>query len=206
MNKEQLDRLKKASKSIVRRILLPVFVIHTSLGGIAAIRNASVTNDEYGAILLSDDAITEKDYWASPLACFGAYPYWTYYFNNRHMKAKWFLRAKSTDLAKVVKDKKCQSIVLVGHGNLNAWLAADRQVTNTDVERMMKGESKKEGEWLQLTCGEEDIFPIKMGELVMEKERVYTYRGPINCYILVTDALFGFRYLKSINNKPSTHS
>ena len=37
------------------------------------------------------------------------------------------------------------------------------------------------------------------GELVMEKkERVYTYSESIKSYILVTDALFGFKYLKSL--------
>jgi hypothetical protein len=45
----------------------------------------------------------------------------------------------------------------------------------------------------------EDAFPAKMGELVVEKkERVYTYSKPVTAYILVTDALFGFKYLKSL--------
>ncbi len=58
----------------------------------------------------------------------------------------------------------------------------------------------KTGEWLQLSCGVEDAFPVKMGELVMErKERVYTYSKAITSYILVTDALFGFKYLKSLS-------
>ncbi len=53
---------------------------------------------------------------------------------------------------------------------------------------------------MQLSCGVEDVYPVRMGELVMEKkERVYTYSKPINAYILVTDALFGFNYLKSLN-------
>ena len=64
---------------------------------------------------------------------------------------------------------------------------------------MVKGIPKKTGEWLQLSCGVEDAFPVKMGELVMEKkERVYTYPKAITSYILVTYALFGFKYLKSL--------
>jgi hypothetical protein len=52
---------------------------------------------------------------------------------------------------------------------------------------------------MQLSCGEEDVFPERMGELVMEKkERVYTYSKSITSYILMTDALFGFKYLKSL--------
>jgi hypothetical protein len=31
-----------------------------------------------------------------------------------------------------------------------------------------------------------------------KKERVYTYSKAITSYILVTDALFGFKYLKSL--------
>lgn len=191
---------KSRVKIFFRYILLYILIIHISLGVIATVRNFTVKGNKYGAILISDYAITRYDYWASPLACFGAYPYWTYYFNNRDMKAKWFLRAKSKDLAKVIRDKKYQSIVLVGHGSFNGWQATDADVTNNEIAEMMQGQPKKNGEWLQLTCGISDLFPIKMGELVMEKERVYTYNESVNTFIFVTDALFGFKYLKSVNN------
>jgi hypothetical protein len=73
-------------------------------------------------------------------------------------------------------------------------------VSNLEVSDMVKGIPKKTGEWMQLSCGEEDVFPEKMGELVMEKkEKVYTYSKSITSYILVTDALFGFKYLKSLS-------
>jgi len=65
-----MKRLKRATKLILRRVFLPILLIHLGLGGIAAIRNASVKSDEYGAILLSDYAVTEYDYWASPLAIY----------------------------------------------------------------------------------------------------------------------------------------
>ena len=78
-------------------------------------------------------------------------------------------------------------------------LLSDMVVSNLEVTDMVKGIPKKTGEWMQLSCGVEDAFPEKMGELVMEKKgRVYTYSKPINAYILVTDALFGFKYLKSL--------
>lgn len=190
---------KERTKFLLRRVILPVFLIHVGLGVIATVRNSFVKSKDYGAVLISDYAVTRFDYWASPLAFFGAYPYWTYYFNNRGMKARWFLRAKSTDLARVIKDSACQSIVLVGHGSFNAWQATNMVVTNAEVEKMMEGARKKRGEWLQLTCGVEDTFPVKMGELVMDKERVYTYNDSVNTYIFVTDALFGFKYIKSLN-------
>ena len=188
---------KKRLRFVYRRILLPILAIHISLGIIAAVRNSMIKNSVYGAILISDYAITRYDYWASPLAFLGAYPYWTSYFNNRGMKAKWFLRAKSTDLANMLKDRNCQSIVLVGHGSFNTWQATDFDVTNNEVAKMMRGLPRKEGEWLQLTCGVSDLSPIKMGELVMGKERVYTYNSSVNTFIFITDALFGFKYLKS---------
>jgi hypothetical protein len=191
---------KKRIKFILRRMILPLLLIYIGVGMIAAIRNTSIKNNEYAAVLLSDYAIWEYDYWASPCAFLGAYIPWTYYFNNRDMKVKWFFRAKSTDLEKVIKDKDCQSIVLVGHGSLNCWQATDMLVTNLEVSDMVKGIPKKTGEWMQLSCGVEDAFPVKMGELVMEKkERVYTYSKAITSYILVTDALFGFKYLKSLS-------
>jgi len=184
----------------LRRIILPLLLIYIGVGMIATIRNMSIKNNEYAAILLSDYAIWEYDYWASPCSFLGAYIPWTYYFNNRDMKVKWFFRAKSIDLEKVIQDKDCQSIVLVGHGSLNCWQATDMLVSNLEVSAMVKGAPKKTGEWMQLSCGVEDAFPEKMGELVMEKkERVYTYSKSINAYILVTDALFGFKYLKSLS-------
>ena len=191
---------KERIKFILSRIILPLLLIYIGVGTVATIRNMSIKNNEYAAVLLSDYAFWEYDYWASPCAFLGAYIPWTYYFNNRDMKVKWFFRAKSTDLDKVIKDKDCQSIVLVGHGSLNCWQATDMVVTNLEVSSMVKGVPKKRGEWLQLSCGVEDVFPVKMGELVMEKkERVYTYSKPVTTYIFVTDALFGFKYLKSLS-------
>ncbi len=188
---------KARLKFFCRYILLNICIIYIILGAIVTVRNLSVKNNEYGAILISDYAVTRYDYWASPLACLGAYIPWTSYFNNRGLKAKWFLRAKAEDLAKVIKDRYCQSIVLVGHGSFNAWQATDMDVTNNEVEEMMKGMPKKKGEWLQLTCGVSDIFPVKMGELAMDKDKVYTYNSSVNTFIFITDTLFGFKYLKN---------
>ena len=182
----------------LRRIALPFAMIYLGVALIATVRDMSIKNDEYAAVMLSDHAISDYDYWASPCAFVGAYIPWTYYFNNQNMKVKWFFRAKSKDLEKAIKDPKCQSIVLVGHGSKNNWRATDADISNIEVIEMMRGVSKKKGEWLQLTCGVDDIFPVKMGELVMEKERVYTYGKAVTTYIFVTDALFGFRYLKHV--------
>ena len=176
--------------------VLYILIIHSSLGLIAAIRNRWVRNDAYGAILISGHAFTDHDYWVSPAALAGAYPYWTYYFNNRGMKARWFLNAKTSDFQKVLQDKKCVSMVLVGHGSLNLWQATDKDVTNPDVAEWMKGLPKKKGEWLQLTCATADESPVRLGELVMEKDKVYNYGGSVNAYYFVADALFGFQYLK----------
>jgi len=191
-----------------RYFVLYAFLIHTSLGLIAAARNFLLKNEEYGAILLSDHVSDEPTWrryegWASALAWYGAYPYWTYYFNNRGMKAKWVQRAKAADLEDAIRNEKCISIVLVGHGSFNLWAASDKDVTNDDVIVYMKGQKKKKGEWLQLTCGVPDIYPVKLGELVMESGKVYTYAQSINAYYLVTDALFGFKYIKSLDiNSP----
>ena len=100
---------------------------------------------------------------------------------------------------KVIRDPKCQSIVLVGHGSKNRWQATDAEVSNIEVAKMMHGVSKKKGEWLQLSCGVEDIFPVKMGALVMEDDKVYTYNNAVTTYVFVADAILGFRYLKHRN-------
>lgn len=189
--------LTKARRQFVlRRILLPAFIVHLSLFATAMIRNGYVKGNKYGAVLISDYAVSSHDYWVSPIAFLGAYPYWTHYFNNRGIKAEWILRANSRDLHKVISNVKYESIVLVGHGSLNTWRAVDILVDNSHVSEMMQGLPKKHGEWLQLTCGVPDQWPVRMGELVMHEDGVYTYDGKANSYALVTDALSGFRYLK----------
>lgn len=190
---------KPRIKFILWRFILPFIAIYTGLAIITAIRDMSINNDEYAAVLLSDYAFWQYDYWASPCAFLGSYIPWSYYFNNRNMKAKWFFRAKSNDLEKVIKDKDCQSIVLVGHGDIDSWQATDMEVSNTLVKKMMKGVPKKKGEWLQLSCGGDSKYFMKMGELVMEdKKNVYTYSKSVTTDIFVFDALSGFRYLKSL--------
>jgi hypothetical protein len=74
-------------------------------------------------------------------------------------------------------------------------------VTNRDVGEFMLGLPRKRGEWLQLTCGVEDTDPVRMGELVMERERVYTHNREINFYVLVADAISGFHYLKHMKER-----
>lgn len=181
---------------ILRRIIFPFFAVYSVLAILTAIRDMNIKSDQYAAVLLSDHALTKYDYWASPSAFLGSYITWTYYFNNKDVKVKWFLRAKSTDLKRVIRDGNCQSIILVGHGSVNTWKATDMVVSNLEVEEMMNGVPKKKGEWLQLTCGEEDFSPVKMGELVMEKEYVHTYGEAVTTYMFVADAIFCFKYLK----------
>lgn len=183
-------------KKILVKAIIPFLAVYAIAALITAVRDNGINNDEYAAVLLSDHAITRFDYWASPAAFLGSYLSWSYYFNYQNLKTKWFLRAKSMDLEKVIRDPKCRSIVLVGHGNLNAWRATDMIFTNTEVEKIMTGLPRKKGEWLQLTCGEEDFSPVRMGEIVMEKTNVFTYRGPATFYAFVADAIFCFKFLK----------
>lgn len=173
-----------------------MLVVHSSLCVYATADNFLVKRTVRAAVLISDYAATRHDYWASPLAFLGAYPYWTAYFNNRGMQVRWFLHAKSTDLYKVVRDESFQSIVLVGHGSLNSWQAVDVLVTNVEVASLMQGMPKKNGEWIQLTCAVKDKWPLKMGELVMAPSNVYTYHDEVNTWYFVADAFSGFKLIR----------
>jgi hypothetical protein len=191
---------KERIRFLFRKILLPLLLIYIGLVVITTIRNMNIRNNEYAAVLLSDYEFWQYDYWASPCAFLGSYIPWSHYFNNRNMKVKWFLRAKSNDLEKVIKDKDCQSIVLVGHRDIDSWQATDKEISNSELAKMMKDLPKKRGEWLQLSCGGDSKYFMKMGELVMEdKINVYTYSKSVTTCIFVFDALSGFRYLKSLN-------
>lgn len=167
---------------------------------IATIRNACIRTDRYAAVLLSDHAFWQYDYWASPCAFLGSYIPWTFYFNNRGLKVKWVFRAKAGDFEKVLRNGSIQSIVLVGHGDSDCWQATDAEVTAPETEIMMRGKPLKNGEWLQLTCGSQNTLYGKLGDRVMlDKTKVYTYLKPVNTYVFVFDALSGFKYLKSLN-------
>jgi hypothetical protein len=146
---------KERIQFILRRIVLPFFALYSVLAVITAVRDINIKSNQYAAVLLSDYAFWQYDYWASPCAFLGSYIPWSYYFNNRNMKVKWFFRAKSNDLEEVIKDKGCQSIVLVGHGDIDSWRATDKEVSNSVVAKMMKGVPKKKGEWLQLWRGKQ---------------------------------------------------
>jgi hypothetical protein len=191
----------KRFKFFLKRVLFPLAVIYAGLFLVAAVRDYRVKNNEYAAVLLSDHALWEYDYWASPCAFLGSYIPWTNYFSNRNLKVRWFFRAKMADMEKVIKDPLCHSIILVGHGSANGWQATDEYVSNNEVAVMTKGLPKKKGEWLQLSCGDEDFTPVLMGELVMERSRVYTYGKQVGTYSFVVDALTGFRHLKGLKDK-----
>ena len=194
---------KERIRFLFRKIILPLLLIYIGLGVAATIRNMTVKNNEYTAVLLSDYAFWQYDYWVSPCAFLGSYISWSHYFNNRNMKVKWFLRAKSNDLEEVIKDKNCQSIVLVGHGDIDSWRATDIEISNSVVSKMMKDVPKKRGEWLQLSCGGDSKYFIRMGELVMEnKKNVHTDSSAVTTYYFIFDTLSGFRYLKSLNHQP----
>jgi len=191
---------RERMRFLLRKVVLPLFLIYVCLGIVAAIRNMNVKNDEYAAVLLSDHAFWQYDYWASPCAFLGAYIPWTHYFNNRSMKVEWIFRAKGRDFQRVLQDKNCQSLVLVGHGDSDCWQATDGEISVIEATAMMEGVPRKRGEWLQLTCGSQNTFFGKMGDRVMQDgKRVYTYPKPVNTYILIFDALPGFTYLKSLN-------
>lgn len=194
---------KERLRFIFLRIILPFLAVYSVMAAITAVRDMAVNSDEYAAVLLSDHAFWQYDYWASPCAFLGSYIPWTHYFNSRNLKVKWFFRARGGDFEKVVRDAKCQSIVLVGHGDIDSWQATDMEVSNSLVAKMMKGVPKKRGEWLQLTCGGDSRYFTKMGALVMQdKGNVFTYSKSVTTYILVFDALSGFRYLKSLKEQP----
>ncbi len=192
---------KDRCKFFLRKIFLPLDIIYAGAFIIATIRDYRVKSTEYAAVLLSDHALWEYDYWASPCAFLGSYIPWSNYFNNRNLKARWFFRAKMADLEKVIKDPQCHSIVLVGHGSANGWQATDAYVSNNEVAVITKDLPKKKGEWLQLSCGDADFTPVMMGELVMERSRVYTYGKQVGTYSFVVDALSGFKLLKGVKKE-----
>jgi len=184
---------------ITKRVFIYAMYIYIPASIIATITNNFVVKDErYAAILLSGYAFSDYDYWASPFAFLGSYPAWTLYFNIKGLQTDYIFNATREDLKNVLEDEKYQSIVLVGHGSKNAWRATDLGVTNSDIKIWKPSFTPKTGEWIQLSCAANDMYPEHLGELVMDsKDKVYHYSGDkITTNEFIVDALTGFRLIK----------
>lgn len=199
MNKLWLIIKNKKFQKIIIRLFLWGIGIQSAMIIPVGVRNYLVPSKQYAAIVVSDYTMTKYDYWVSPSVIFFAYPFITTYFNNQGLKAYWYLRGRSAHLEKVIKDPLCQSILIVGHGTYHSWQAVDRAVNFKDIKAFMQDLPKKRGEWIQLTCGKDEGYPCKMGELVMSSEKVYTYDREVNSWPFIIDILSGFKYIRSLN-------
>jgi len=88
----------------------------------------------------------------------------------------------------------------MGHGTYHSWDATDSTVTNIEMAKYVKGTQRKTGEWLQLTCAQDEGFDRRLGDLVMHPENVYTYDRKVNTCYLILDAIFAFRTIKGTSN------
>jgi hypothetical protein len=188
-----LKPLAKASR-ILAMCLLAVYIPAAT---VAFVSNWCTDTHRYAAILLSANAFTGYDYWAPPLAFLGSYPAWTLYFNRKGLKTDYIFSATYKDFVRVLQDDKYQSMVMVGHGSYNSWVATDREVTNNDIERLANTFTKKSGEWFQLSCGAPDYSDVQLGELVMPKGQVYAYDREVGTLHFIIDALVPFHQIKA---------
>ena len=174
-----------------------ILAVYIPAATVAFVSNWQTKTTHYAAILLSANAFTGRDHWAPPLAFLGSYPAWTLYFNRRGLKTDYIFSATYKDFVKVLQDDKYQSMVMVGHGSYNSWLATDKQVTNTDIEQLSGTFKQKRGEWFQLSCGAPDYSTLQLGELVMRKGYVYAYDKEVGTLHFIIDALIPFSQIKA---------
>ena len=75
--------------------------------------------------------------------------------------------------------------------------------SNDDIREWKELFKPKKGEWFQLSCAGQDMYPEHIGELVMnDLKKVYRYTGEFaGTTMLVADALSGFSLLKYQTNK-----
>jgi hypothetical protein len=104
-----------------------------------------------------------------------------YFTHNMENYPEWKFFAKGDDLIKVLRDPSYDSIALIGHGDRKGWEAADRYVDRDEVKEAFGDLPKKEGSWLQITCGD-DSKDIPMGFDVMKnpKSNCLFYTHTIN--------------------------
>ena len=190
-------RLLKPLAKASRILAMCIVAVYIPAATVAFVSNWQTNTDHYAAILLSANAFTGRDHWAPPLAFLGSYPAWTLYFNRKGLKTDYIFSATYDDFVRVLQDDKYQSMVMVGHGSYNSWVATDKQVTNSDIERLAGTFTQKRGEWLQLSCGAPDYSDVQLGELIMHKEQVYAYDKEVGTLHFVIDALIPFRQIKA---------
>lgn len=196
--------LLKPLMKAVKTLAICLLAVYVPAATVAFLSNWHTETDHYAAILLSANAFTGHDHWAPPLAFLGSYPGWTLYFNSKGLKTDYIFSATYADFINVLQDDKYQSIVLVGHGSYNSWVATDKEVTNYDIQRLAGKFTKKNGEWFQLSCGAPDYSDIQLGELVMlNSQSTYSYGKDVGTLHFVIDALIPFQRLKAITEKRS---
>lgn len=193
---------KKTGKWLLKYIIIPFIFIYVTLASSAYLYNVSLNSNQYAAILITDWHMGKNRWWVSPGIFLATYPQTNFYFNLRGYKTEWITYAKNSDLERVVKDDKYQSIANFGHGSYATWKTSDDSVTFLDVKRWTK--NKKKGEWLQLHCGQKEWeFVLGLGELpklgelaLRDKSKAYSYERGVWPEEIFWDTLTGFKMIK----------
>ncbi len=183
-------------KKICKWVLLPLVAIYLILCGIAFTINANLHSEKYAAILIGDNYIVKHNYLVTPIAILGSYPQFNFYFNSKGVRVEYIGHATGKDLERVLKDQKYQTIVIIGEGNYSTWLDSEgNEIAYFDIRDMMKGRGKKQGEWLQLTCGQIEYSTVQLGEYAVERGKAYSFGRPVYPWDIFL-ATFGFYNLR----------
>lgn len=89
----------------------------------------------------------------------------------------WCSNATKEEVLENLSDEEYQNVVFIGHGDRRGYVATDKSVTVSDLQR--KHIPKKEGMLIQHTCGGGD-FPISLREILLkDPKKGYSFDKPI---------------------------
>ena len=138
-------------------------------------KNLQMTSGfEKAKVLVFDDPLTE---WQSLML--GVKGSVAKFFTERDVRIDYKHNARSNDLKNVLRDESYQNIVVMGHGGRNCWCARDGEIYTEDVNKWMKGLPKKNGYFIQFTCGDVEGIPLG-NSVVKDKSKILGYTKPVN--------------------------
>ncbi|MFH1637043.1 MAG: hypothetical protein ABIB71_01305 [Candidatus Woesearchaeota archaeon] len=179
-------------------VAVPLAANSVALGATYA-TNRSIDSEKKTAVFTSGhDEISNKSSPAiAKLIDFFMYPPVTLRQNLRGYHVDWYSDAPCDTIMEKLSNPEYDNVVFIGHGNSSQYAASDGSISSWDI--VISNIPKKEGEFLQHTCGGGGNEISLRDALLEDTEKGYSYDQPISAFENYSKAVI--ELFKEINRK-----